>query len=1240
MKTYFNRFLLLLLFVLPGVTAQASHYMGVDITYICNPTGTDTCIRRFFHSAYFDCSTYPSGNPSPSFTWIVPPGCPTPVAVGAPVFVYTGEVTPINPACASTRCSTPGATINGSRVVRFYQDYNFCPAPSSCIYNIEWYTCCRNAAITNISYGSGGIYTGATTINLGIGCNSSPQFANPPVPYICNGQPFTFNQGAFDADGDSLSYSLGPCLSNAGTSVLYNPGYTATQPLGPGWNVTINPVTGDINILPTPGSIEVAVICVYVTEWRGGVQIGQVVRDMQVTVIPCPSNTVPTHNLVGVTGGSIIGPRTVQACAGSNVCMDIRLFDPDSTTQDLVLYWSGGPMGATFTSLFPLGMIDTIYTTAGAGSAPVGRLCFTPPAAGTYNFLVTAVDSACPILGRFQATYTIFVSNGLVGAYDSALVSGCNQVDFFAYPGSLPGPYTYLWTGDGNLTGKPYATDSAFTHTYPAPGTYYYTLTITNSLGCTVTITDSIIVPNSAATANAGTDITFCSGFPVTIGTPPIPGQTYSWSPTTGLSSSTVSDPTLTLINTTGGPITYTYTVTANNGICTAIDEIEVTVNPAPTATIAGPVTMCLGDTVTLTAGGGTAFLWSTGDTTSSIQVSPSVSTTYTVIVNSGGCASLPVSHTVTVVPPPVGSIVGPDSVCMWGSATLTALGGTTFLWSTGATTSTITISGINQDTTLCVVPFTGPCVGAPVCFTVHPYPQPVADFTNNTVCAGLTTTFTDLSSTPTGSIIGWDWNFGDPGSSANTSTLTNPSHTFTATGIYNVTLIITNSHGCKDTVVHPVTVLALPVADFSLANVCDGQSASFTDLSSLGGGTISAWLWNFGDGTTSTLQNPTHVYSGPGLYNVTLTVTGSNGCTDDVTKSIIIHPNPVPDFSFTNYCFNTITQFTDLSTITDPLGTVLLNWAWDFGDPGSGAANTSTDRNPIHNYSGPGFYTVTLTVTSSVGCSTTITRSIYIDPIPFPTAVNDTVCAGKQARVGVSGVPAFATQIEWYFSQFGGSPFFIGGGFDTPPINTVTTYWVSMRDSAGCESVRFPVYVYLYPTEFFEINIYPRQTEIPNAIVNFTTTADTDIVALFWDFGDGTTSTDRNPVHQYETEGVYDVSVRLIDENGCEYLITYQEYITVIEKIRLFVPNTFTPNGDGLNDEFSISGTLIKEINIQIYDRWGKILFESSDLGFAWKGLDQSGDNCPEGSYVYVINGLAYDGTKINKKGSVTIIR
>src|SRR5439155_662001 len=267
------------------------------------------------------------------------------------------------------------------------------------------------------------------------------------------------------------------------------------------------------------------------------------------------------------------------------------------------------------------------------------------------------------------------------------------------------------------------------------------------------------------------------------------------------------------------------------------------------------------------------------------------------------------------------------------------------------------------------------------------PNQPPTAAFTSS--CSGLTCSFTDQSTDPDGSVIGWSWNFGDGA----TSNSRNPSHPYGATGDYTVTLTVTDDAGASSApVTHTVSPRAPnqpPTAAFTSS--CSGLTCSFTDQSTDPDGSVTNWNWNFGDGTTGTARNPSHPYAAGNDYTVTLTVTDNAGA----TSAPVSHtgspraPNQPPTAAFTSSCSGLTCSFTDQST--DPDGSV-ATWQWDFGD-----GTTGTTRNPSHPYANGGDYTVTLTVkdnqnASSAPVSHTVSPRAPNQP---PTAAFTSSCSG-----------------------------------------------------------------------------------------------------------------------------------------------------------------------------------------------------------------------------------------------------
>jgi len=253
----------------------------------------------------------------------------------------------------------------------------------------------------------------------------------------------------------------------------------------------------------------------------------------------------------------------------------------------------------------------------------------------------------------------------------------------------------------------------------------------------------------------------------------------------------------------------------------------------------------------------------------------------------------------------------------------------------------------------------------------------PNADFNANNACSKKPATFTDISTTAAGSINGWSWNFGDLG----TSIAQNATHAYNSPGSYTVTHVVFSSNGCKDTIKKPVEIYFLPQALFYQNTPCVGNATQFVDSSKTESGSLIAWGWNFGDNSTSGIQNPTHAYSSASNYTVSLVVTSSFGCKDTVLKQITVIPGPHADFTIAPDPLEALEtgNFTDHSTGPSSL----INWYWGFGDEAA-----SNIQNPAHAYNVPGDYSVYLAVKDINGCIDTVRKEITVVLLPdVPTA-------------------------------------------------------------------------------------------------------------------------------------------------------------------------------------------------------------------------------------------------------------
>ena len=416
-----------------------------------------------------------------------------------------------------------------------------------------------------------------------------------------------------------------------------------------------------------------------------------------------------------------------------------------------------------------------------------------------------------------------------------------------------------------------------------------------------------------------------------------------------------------------------------------------------------------------------------------------------------------------------------------------------------------------------------------PMYITAEPCPLPVADFSANRTSGKvpLSVQFTDSSQN---NVTSWSWQFGD----GTTSIEQNPVHTYTVAGDYTVNLTVTNECGC-DSASKQEFITAEPcpppVADFS-ANRTSGKaplSVQFTDLSTNDPDT---WLWQFGDGDTSTEQDPVHTYTTPGTYTVNLTVTNECGC-DSASKQEFITaepcPLPVADFSANQTCgkIPLSVQFTDLSTNGPD------TWLWQFGD---GA--TSTEQNPVHTYTTPGTYTVTLTVTNECGCDSA-SRPAYITAQPCPPPVAsfemNKSCGFPPVTIGFTDTSA--NDPHTWFWQFG------DGGTSTQknPAHTYTVpgvYTVSLTvtNDCGTDSTCGTFYGYSCDPPIANFTANRTSGNAPLA-VQFWDTSLNSPSSWHWDFGDGATATDRNPVHTYTDPGTYTVKLTVTNNAGSDWI-------------------------------------------------------------------------------------------------------
>jgi PKD repeat protein len=397
---------------------------------------------------------------------------------------------------------------------------------------------------------------------------------------------------------------------------------------------------------------------------------------------------------------------------------------------------------------------------------------------------------------------------------------------------------------------------------------------------------------------------------------------------------------------------------------------------------------------------------------------------------------------------------------------------------------------------------------------TVEPPPQdpPEAGFT--VTCRGPECSFTDTSTDSDGEVVSWAWDFGDGATSAER----NPTHTFPGDGRYTVRLTVTDDAGARDSVTREVEISGRPSAAFSVA--CGGLTCRFTDNSFDPDGSIEAWQWSFGDGTTSDEPNPTHAYETGGRYTVTLTVTDDDGRTS-APGTTEVEVNAPPRARFEAECERFACSFRESSE--DPDGEIVA-WSWDFDD-GSG----SDEREPSHSYATGGTYEVRLTVTDDDGATDTATRTVRASAPPtasFTVSCDGLACTFTDTSTDPGGS---IVSRSWDFGDDEeGSGATVSHTYRSGGDYTVTLD-ITDDDGEGDQATR-TVSVNEPPEVDFEVECeddgeceFEDESEDP----------DGEVVAWSWDFGDGATSSDRNPEHTYEAGGTYEVRLTVTDDDG-----------------------------------------------------------------------------------------------------------
>ncbi|MCF8298524.1 MAG: PKD domain-containing protein [Saprospiraceae bacterium] len=734
-------------------------------------------------------------------------------------------------------------------------------------------------------------------------------------------------------------------------------------------------------------------------------------------------------------------------------------------------------------------------------------------------------------------------------------------------------------------------------------------------------------------------------------------GMTHNWNFGNGINSNLQNPPNITFNQLASGNNTYLVSLLSTNMCGSSSFTDTVFVKPQPVVNFGlssnygcSPLAISYSN---VTTGLATSYLWDMGNGISSSAAQPpvqvytagSADSIYSItLIANNYCGSDTMTKQITVRPQSVTALFNPSvyfgcaplTVTFNNFSTLNSNISWDFDDGNFSTTYSPTNTYLTAGTYHVKLYVSDTCSADTAYVTINVNSFPVLDFTANpdTICVYEDVHFTNLSSNLSNVV----WKFGD----GNTSTVSNPTYNYTASGLFDVTLIGTaQGSSCVDSITKTVFVKNTPIASFTPSSSDGCYPLNVTLINTSMNSTY--FSWDFGDGNSSVLNQPNHTYTSAGTFNITLIAQFPNGCTDTAFSSVIAHPKPISSFSLSSsqscgYPANV--QATNTSTTSS-------GYTWDFGN-----GNSSGLNNPTINYNSPGSYDISLISSNVFGCTDTATTqyTVYEKPVADFTIENNEGC--EPLSVAITDKSQFATNYTWYMG-------------DGNIYNTISPSHIYNSDglfsitliasgNGGCtDTLSFKDTINVHPKPKVDFTFENTNIPLPNSgIIQFTNLT-VQGTTFDWDFGDGSFSTEVSPKYRYSMHGLYTVNLTANNQFNCSAEKSKEIEVDYIKG--LFIPNAFSPNNPAEEVRlFKPSGMGLKEYYIGIYDSWGNLIWESTELANGmptegWNG-EFKGKEMPQDVYVWKASGIFMDNSlwqgmdngngEFQKYGSITLIR
>ncbi len=1152
---------LVCILVLSGIakSSKASHAMGADLTYTC--LGGSTYEIRL--TLYRDCVGI--SMPSEVSVDVSSLSCgmdfglsllPDTLFTGLDTFMFGEEISPICIPWLELYGSTCGTGVAPGVEVYSYSRIINMPMPCP-DWKISYFLCCRNEAIDNLLFpGSQRLYVEANIDAIAGGCNSSVKFTQLPVTYICNNQPFSFNHGAIDPEGDSLVYTLINPLTTMASPISFAPGFSLEVPVfTTDGAFDLDPISGQLSF--TPGAEQFSVVTIRIDEYRDGVWIGNTMRDMQIVVTDCPGNFNPQQlgTFHALEGAVALDENSLRSCPGDTISFVLQ-FD-DLNPADIL----------SLSTTLPLVLPGASLSISGSNPISLNVSWATTPAdTGFFPFTVSVQDDACPVFSNQVFAFDIQLLSGLRAGPDGVYCPGGIPFQLSASSGGS----MFNWTPAAGLNDPGLQNPLAS----PAVSTLYI---VSSDLPPQCKNQDSVlisVVPPFSYTLSPGD--TLCRFDPALLIAQPDPSQgpyLYQWQPIDGLSQ---PDSAMTAASPEESTWYQIFMESASG--CRMLDSIPLVIK-------------------------GTTPLWAIAS--DKTLLCPGTSAQFDLTPSCGSDA------------PPCPAL----SDVQIGSGSLSTDGPTPFKGSYSDARIQILYTaedlresgfygGVIEEISLLV--------------TDKNSSLNYRNFSISLSCfsaAELGVSFEEGTQPFWGpanysSIAGW-----------NTFSL---DRTFAWSGDEGILLEICfdnldGAYSSDDAVAYTLASYPSTLVDVALS----GSGCSLNASPTLSNRRANLRLgycrpdipavdisWTPATGLSDPgIQQPiASPLSGPVTYTVVL---DDNGCSSSDSLTLDVDASLLLDAGEDQFiCLGESAALNALALGPEPPGGFLFQWS-----PLPGLSNPAI-ADPTASPLLSSLYTVsTLSINN---CP--YQDSVWIEVLTFNATISEdgSICAGDELLLEVDG----GLNVSWTPAE-GLSCIDCSSTLASPGSSTLYTAVAS--DMNACQDT-LRVRVIVQPLPYLEL--FSDTTIFQGERAQLSSS---EGLSYLWSPSTGLS----HPESQF-TEAAPEESttytMTLTDANGCKS--SRDLTVTVLELLDIFLPNAFSPNGDGNNDVLiPISRGLAQLDEFSIYNRWGEMLFSTTRLEEGWDGT-YLGVEQEVGTYLAVLRAQSLTGRALQKNQAVQLVR